>query len=84
VVGRIEAGDPKARLELVEYLTEWLNDHTRIADRMLGSFLGNHQRTLYKATFQAGTKPLDGGGWVTADGDAFHPVLSEKAPRKGR
>src|SRR5450631_790867 len=35
-VGRIEEGDTAAGLELVEYLTSWLHDHTGLADRMMG------------------------------------------------
>jgi hemerythrin len=72
----IEQGDTKAGIELVEYLTSWLHDHTRLADRMLGAFLRNHQRCTL--TFQAGTKPLDSCSWVTANGDAFNPETGEK------
>jgi hemerythrin len=67
----IEHGDTRAGLELVEYLTSWLHDHTRLADRMLGAFLRNHQRCTL--TFRAGTKALDSCSWVTANGDAFNP-----------
>jgi hemerythrin len=72
----VEQGDTKAGIELVEYLTSWLHDHTRLADRMLGAFLRNHQRCTL--TFQAGTKPLDSCSWVTANGDAFNPETDEK------
>ena len=71
---RIEQEDTKAVLDLVEYLTSWLHDHTRLADRMLGAFLRNHQRCTL--TFQAGTKPLDSCSWVTANGDTFNPQTS--------
>ena len=40
------------RPELVEYLTSWLNDHTRLADRMMGAFLRNQQRCMWKLTFR--------------------------------
>jgi hemerythrin len=68
---RIEQGDTKAGLELVEYLTSWLHDHARLADRMLGAFLRNHQRCTM--SFRAGTKSLDSCSWVTASGRAFNP-----------
>ena len=74
---RIEQGDTRAGLELVEYLTSWLHDHTRLADRMMGAFLRNQQRCMWKVTFQAGTKPLIGRAWVTANGDAFEPRPSK-------
>ena len=73
LVARIEAADLKARRELIEYLTGWLRDHTRLADRMLGAFLRNHQRAMFKMTFRAGTKAPDGAGWTTVDGGAFDP-----------
>src|SRR5271157_4713764 len=58
-VGQLERGDTKAGLELVKYLTSWLQEHTRVADRMLGAFLRNHERSMFKLTFRAGTKPID-------------------------
>jgi hemerythrin len=70
---RIEQGDNNAGLELVEYLTSWLHDHTGLADRMMGAFLRNQQRSLWKLTFRAGTRPLDACAWVNASGDAFNP-----------
>jgi hemerythrin len=76
-VQRIEQADPGAAAELVEYLTAWLHDHTRLADRMLGAFLRNHRRGLCKVTFRAGTKPIDSCSWVTANGDEFNPDDSD-------
>ena len=70
---RIEQGDSRAGLELVDYLTSWLNDHTRLADRMMGAFLRNQQRCMWKLTFRAGTKPLDACTWVDTHGDTFDP-----------
>ena len=70
---RIEQGDSEAGLELVGYLTSWLNDHTRLADRMMGAFLRNQQRCMWKLTFRAGTKPLDACAWVGTNGDTFDP-----------
>jgi len=69
----IEQGDIKAGLELVEYLTSWLHNHTRLPDRMLGAFLRNQQRFMCKLTFRAGTKPMDACAWVRATGDRFDP-----------
>jgi hemerythrin-like metal-binding protein len=39
----IERGETGSAHGLVEYLTRWLRDHTRIADRMLGAFLRNQR-----------------------------------------
>ena len=41
----IEQGEVEAGTELVEFLTHWLHDHTRVTDRMMGAFLRNQQRT---------------------------------------
>jgi hemerythrin len=73
---RIEQGDTKAGLALVEYLKSWLRDHTRLADRMMGAFLRN-QRRVCKLTFRAGTKPLDACDWVNANGDRVNPLTSK-------
>ena len=70
---QIEQGDPKAGVELVEYLTAWLRDHTRLADRMMGAFLRNHRRVC-KMTFRAGTKPVESRAWVDANGERFDPL----------
>ncbi len=70
---QIEQGDTKAGLALIEYLTSWLRDHTRLADRMMGAFLRN-QRRIYQLTFRAGTKPIDACAWVDANGDRFDPL----------
>jgi hemerythrin len=52
---RLEQGDERAASELAEYLTSWLQRHTRMADRMLGSFLRNQLRSIGKLTFRAET-----------------------------
>ena len=70
---RIEKGDTKAGLELVEYLRSWLHDHTAIADRMMAAFLRNQQRCIGKLMFQASTKPIDSCAWVDAKGNRFRP-----------
>lgn len=77
-VGRIEQGDPGAGLALVEYLTSWLHDHTRLADLMLGASLRNHRRGLSKITFRAGTKPMGACPWVDANGDRFDPATTSR------
>jgi hemerythrin len=71
---RLDLGDGGAAAELVEYLTPWLHGHTRVADRMLSSFLRNQLRSIGKLTFRAGTKPADAGGWVNAKGETFDPL----------
>jgi len=78
VIARIEQGDAKAARELVEYLTAWLHAHTALADRMMGAFLRNHRRSMWKMTFQAGTKPLDSCTWVTSKGDVFQPQAGKR------
>jgi len=72
-VARIRQGDAAAGIELVEHLTSWLRDHTRLADRMMGAFLRN-QRRCVKLTFRAGTKPVDAGDWIDTKGDKFDPL----------
>jgi hemerythrin len=76
-VARIERGDIDAGIELVGYLTSWLRDHTRLADRMMGAFLRNQQRCV-KLTCRAGTKPADACDWVDSKGDKFDPLAAKK------
>ena len=68
-VRKVELGDTKAGFELLEQLTSWLHDHTRLPDRMLGAFLRNHERSMFKLTFRAGTKPLNAATWVKSNGE---------------
>ena len=75
---RIEQGDRTAGLALVEYLSSWLANHTRVADRMMGAFLRNERLRIGKVTFQAGTRPLDSCEWVNAQGDRFPPRVARK------
>jgi len=77
-VERMQQGDSRAGEELVDHLTSWLHDHTRLADRMLGAFLRNHQRFMCKLTFSAGTRPLDSCSWVTINGEAFTPAIDQR------
>jgi hemerythrin len=58
-VQRIESGDTEAGLALVDYLTGWLRDHTRLADRMMRAFLRNHRR-IGKVVF-SGQHEIDRG-----------------------
>jgi hemerythrin len=71
---QIEQGDSNAAPELVKYLTSWLPYHARLADRMMGAFLRNRQRAMWKVTFQAGTKPIDACEWVDTRGEKFQPL----------
>ena len=41
---RIEAGDPAAATELLEFFSEWLRGHLSVADRMMGARLRNYLR----------------------------------------
>jgi hemerythrin len=77
-VRKIELGDTRAGFELVGYLTSWLHDHTRLPDRMLGAFLRNHERSMFKLTFRAGTKPMSAGTWVTASGEELDPQTGQR------
>jgi len=72
-VNRIVQGDLKAGPALVAYLRSWLKNHTRVADMMLGAFLRNHERSLWKMTFRAGTKPMNACTWFDAQGHRFDP-----------
>ena len=42
--GRVEAGDPKAASQLLDYLAHWVRDHIAVADRMMGAHVRNHRR----------------------------------------
>lgn len=77
-IRRIESGQKEAGVELVQYLTSWLHDHTRLVDRMLGAFLRNQERALGRITLRASTRPADGCAWVDGNGDEFAPRLSDK------
>jgi hemerythrin len=70
----IEQGAAGAGHALVEYLTNWLPNHTSLPDRMLGAFLRNRERSLFRLTLRAGTKPADACAWVDSKGDKFDPL----------
>jgi hemerythrin len=70
---RLGRGDTAAGPELIDFLSNWLNDHTRVADMMLGAFLRNHQRGLYRMSFRAGTKGPDEVAWLDTRGETFVP-----------
>jgi hemerythrin len=72
-IKRIDRGDPEAGPALVAYLTEWLHNHTRLPDRMLGAFLRNERRTG-KIVFTVGTKAPASGTWVDSAGEPFDPT----------
>ena len=44
MVRRIAAGDGDAPSLLLEFLAGWLQDHLSLTDRMLASYVRNHQR----------------------------------------
>jgi hemerythrin len=75
-VARMQHGDRDAGTELVECLSGWLHNHTKVADRMMAAALRNHRRCMWKVTFQTGTKPLKSAKWVRINGDPFEPRTS--------
>jgi len=56
-VSQMDQGDAAAAAALVAFLTSWLHDHCRLADRMMGAFLRN--RNMCKLTIRASTKPTN-------------------------
>jgi hemerythrin len=44
LLARIEAGEPQAAVELLEFLAAWLKDHMAVPDRMMAAFLRSHAR----------------------------------------
>jgi hemerythrin len=40
----IAGGDSDAPMLLLEFLADWLRDHTALTDRMMASYLRNHER----------------------------------------
>ena len=64
----IERREADAGTQLVLFLSSWLHNHTRVADRMLGAFLRNHRRTG-KVTIRFSTKPAGSCTWVDANGN---------------
>ena len=72
-LNRIGRGDLDAGRALVAYLIEWLQNHARLQDRMLGAFLRNRRRTG-KIVFTAGTKRSDSCTWVNSRGERFDPT----------
>jgi hemerythrin len=43
-VPQLEGADSAAAELLLEFFSEWLEDHTRLADRMLGAYVRNYER----------------------------------------
>jgi len=43
-IPEIESGDRQAALLMLDYLSGWLHDHTGLTDRMMCSYLRNHER----------------------------------------
>jgi hemerythrin len=72
-VRKIEEGDSRAPFDLVEHLSSWLHDHTRLTDRMLGAFLRGHERSMATVTFRAGTRPLNACNWKMSNGEPLIP-----------
>jgi len=74
----IERGDREAGDALVEYLMNWLRDHTRVADRMMASHLRNQCLSVGKLVFRVGTKAADACTWVDSTGKTFDPLAETK------
>jgi hemerythrin len=72
-IKRIGAGDTEAGTALIAYLAEWLHNHTRLPDRMLGAFLRNQRRTG-KIVFTTSTKSPDSCAWLNSRGECFDPT----------
>jgi len=77
-VARLNHTDADAGAGLVEYLTKWLNHHTRLADRMMASFLRNQRRGVCTVTFRSGTRPADACTWVDVNGEKFDPMAGSR------
>jgi len=75
LIQRIGRADPNAGTALVEFLSKWLQNHSRLPDRMLAAFLRNKRRTG-KIVFTAGTKAHDSCSWLNSRGEPFDPTLS--------
>jgi formate dehydrogenase gamma subunit len=56
----VEAGDRQAARLLFHFLARWLHDHTTLTDRIMASFVRNHERTHPAAT------SVDRGYWTLA------------------
>jgi hemerythrin-like metal-binding protein len=78
-VDQLVEGSPEAAGELVEYLSEWLHNHTRVADKMMAAALRNHERHMWKLTFEAGTRPIGSAKWVTITGEPFEGPAKKSA-----
>jgi hemerythrin-like metal-binding protein len=76
LLSRVEQGDADSSAALVAYLTAWLYDHTRIADRMMAAALRNHERAMYRMTMRTSTRPADSCEWVDVTGARFNPEIS--------
>lgn len=72
MVPKINLGDAEAGHALIDFLKSWLPNHARVADRMMGAFLRNHQ--LSKVTIRVGTKPAAACEWMSARGGKFDPT----------
>jgi hemerythrin len=74
-VVEILQGEATAGPGLIDFLAEWLQQHTHTADAMLGAFLRNHRRGVIRVTFRAGTKAADACAWVDSYGRKFDPKV---------
>jgi hemerythrin len=55
-LANLEKGDAESPQLLLEYLADWLEGHTALTDRMMGSSLRNYERALHRRSlFRRGT-----------------------------
>ncbi len=53
----IEAGDDEAANAFLEFLADWLNDHTSVTDRMLAAFVRNYERAHSRSALERWSVP---------------------------
>jgi hemerythrin-like metal-binding protein len=55
----IEAGDGEAADLLLEFMADWLNDHTTITDRTMAAFVRNYERSHATGTLERWGAPAE-------------------------
>ncbi len=66
----IEAGDGEAADLLLEFMADWLNDHTTITDRMMAAFVRNYERALATSALERWGAPAGRTRRIEARGPA--------------
>jgi len=73
----IEAGDGEAAELLLEFMADWLNDHTTITDRMMAAFVRNYERAHATSALERWGVPAGRTGRIETRG----PVIPGEAVR---